>query len=72
MEKFQKIWNGNVMFIVWADKEKTVSGLKLSRKDLRYIDKDFQESLMLEDKNITDNTIEYRNQKLEGWMKYKK
>lgn len=72
MEKFKKIWDQNVVFIVWADKEKTVSGLKLSVKDLRYIDKDFQRTLMLEEKNITDQTKDYRIKDTGPWKIYKK
>lgn len=79
MEKFKKIWDRNIMFIVWADKEKTVSGLKLSKKDLRFIDKDLQQTLMTNKKNITDKTNDYLfeslgldlNENTGKWQKYK-
>jgi predicted double-glycine peptidase len=71
MDKFKKIWDDNIMFIVWADKEKTSSALKLSQKDLRYIKKDYQETLMTPGRDITDNTEFYRQEDIGPWQIYK-
>lgn len=79
IEKFKKIWDKEIMFIVWADKEKTIPNLKLSARDLRFIDKELQESLMLDEKNRTDKTHEYFFENLGRdtdsvgrWQKYKR
>ncbi|MDY0362522.1 MAG: C39 family peptidase [Desulforegulaceae bacterium] len=72
MDKFKKIWDDSVMFIVWADKEKTVTGLKLSRKDLRYIDKEFQETLMTPVPDPTNKIEDYRLDDQGPWDNYKK
>lgn len=36
-EEFLKLWDNNVLFLVYADESKRVSGLELSQKDLSFI-----------------------------------
>jgi len=72
LDKFMKIWDDNVMFIVWADKSKTVDALKLSRKDLRYIDEELQDTLMTHRLDIDNKTEDYRINDLDKWKKYKR
>jgi predicted double-glycine peptidase len=72
MAKFKKIWDDSVMFIVWADKEKTVPKLKLKRKDLRYIDEEFQETLMTPVMDPTNEIESYRLEDTGQWKIYKK
>lgn len=79
IKKFKKIWDRNIMFIVWTESEKTVAGLKLTKQDLRFIDKELQETLLFKQHNITDKTHQYlfentgRDSDNKGkWHKYKK
>jgi predicted double-glycine peptidase len=37
MHRFLEIWDNNVLFIVFPDSDKPVSGLELSEQDLRYV-----------------------------------
>jgi hypothetical protein len=72
IDKFKKIWDDGVMFIVWADQEKTVPKLKLTRKDLRYIDKELQETLMAPVMDPTNEIEQYRLDDTGSWKIYKK
>lgn len=72
MEKFKKIWDEQIMFIVWADKEKTISNLALSKKDLQYIDKNYIDSLMLTKTRINEYLEADRLEDLGEWQIYKK
>jgi predicted double-glycine peptidase len=72
IDKFKKIWDDGVMFIVWADKEKTIPNLKLTRKDLRYIDKELQETLMAPVMDPTNEIEQYRLDDTGSWKIYKK
>ncbi|PIE74580.1 MAG: peptidase C39 [Deltaproteobacteria bacterium] len=72
MEKFKKIWDEKIMFIVWADKKQTIPGLKLSKKDLQYIDKNYIDTLMLPE-NYINEEIEFKRTENQGkWQIYQK